>query len=68
MENSWTLLTAIKREERKLEKELTKLQGKLNGVRAAAKALSTRADRESPTAIGRLGTRHDHQYSNLRVH
>jgi hypothetical protein len=33
------LLAAIKREERKLEKELGKLQGKLNGVRAAAKAL-----------------------------
>ena len=33
------LLAAIKREERKLEKELAKLQGKLSGVRAAAKAL-----------------------------
>src|SRR6266403_469282 len=33
------LLEAIKREERKLEKELGKLQHKLNGVRAAAKAL-----------------------------
>ena len=33
------LLSAIKREERKLEKELAKLQGKLSGVRAAAKAL-----------------------------
>ena len=30
------LLAAIKREERKLEKELSKLQGKLSGVRAAA--------------------------------
>jgi hypothetical protein len=30
------LLAAIKREERKLENELGKLQGKLNGVRAAA--------------------------------
>jgi len=33
------LLAAIKREERKLEKELAKLQGKLSGVRAAANAL-----------------------------
>ena len=33
------LLAAIKREERKLERELSKLQGKLSGVRAAAKAL-----------------------------
>jgi len=40
------LLAAIKREERKLEKELTKLQGKLSGVRAAAKALGDSAVRE----------------------
>jgi hypothetical protein len=33
------LLAAIKREERKLEKELAKLQGKLSGIRAAANAL-----------------------------
>lgn len=33
------LLAAIEREERKLEKELAKLQGKLSGVRAAGKAL-----------------------------
>jgi hypothetical protein len=33
------LLAAIKREERKLERELGKLQGKLSGVQAAAKAL-----------------------------
>ena len=33
------ILTAIKREERKLEKQLGKLQHQLNGVRAAAKAL-----------------------------
>ncbi len=40
------LLSAIKREERKLEKELGKLQHKLNGVRAAAKALGSKANRE----------------------
>jgi hypothetical protein len=40
------LLAAIKREERKLEKELSKLQHQLNGVRAAAKALGTKASRE----------------------
>jgi hypothetical protein len=40
------LLAAIKREERKLEKELGKLQHKLNGVRAAAKALGSRASRQ----------------------
>jgi hypothetical protein len=40
------LFAAIKREERKLENELDKLQRKLNGVRAAAKALSSKASRE----------------------
>ena len=40
------LLAAIKREERKLEKELSQLQNKLNGVRAAAKALGNKASRE----------------------
>jgi cell division septum initiation protein DivIVA len=36
------LLAAIKREERKLEKELAKLQEKLSGLRAATKALGSR--------------------------
>ena len=40
------LLAAIKREERKLENELGKLQHKLNGVRAAARALGSKASRE----------------------
>jgi len=40
------LLAAIKREERKLEKELSQLQNKLGGVRAAAKALGNTANRE----------------------
>jgi hypothetical protein len=40
------ILTAIKREERKLEKQLSKLQNKLTGVRAAAKALGGSAERE----------------------
>jgi ribosome-associated translation inhibitor RaiA len=35
------ILAAIKREERKLEKQLRKLQHQLNGVQAAAKALRT---------------------------
>jgi hypothetical protein len=39
------LLAAIKREERKLEKELGKLQHQLNGVRAAAKALGDKTVR-----------------------
>ena len=40
------LLVAINREERKLEKELGKLQNKLSGVQAAAKALGNTASRE----------------------
>jgi predicted nucleic acid-binding Zn-ribbon protein len=40
------LLAAIKREERKLEKELSKLQNKLSGVRDAAKALGDKTVRE----------------------
>ena len=40
------LLSAIKREEGKLEKELGKSQHKLHGVRAAAKALGSKASRK----------------------
>jgi hypothetical protein len=40
------LLAAIKREERKLEKELGKLQHQLSGLRAAAKALGATTVRE----------------------
>ncbi len=39
-----TLLSAIRREEKKLEKQLGKLQRKLSGVRAAAQALGRSAD------------------------
>jgi hypothetical protein len=41
------LLAAIKREERKLERELGKLQHQLHGVRAAAKALGAKTPREA---------------------
>jgi hypothetical protein len=40
------ILAAIKREERKLEKQLHKMQQELNGVRAAAKALGDSTSRE----------------------
>ena len=40
------ILAAIKREEKKLEKQLGKLQHQLNGVRAAAKALGDSTTRE----------------------
>lgn len=40
------ILSAIKREERKLETQLSKLQHQLKGVRAAAKVLGDSASRE----------------------
>jgi hypothetical protein len=40
------ILAAIKREERKLEKQLGKLQQQLSGIRAAAKALGDSTNRE----------------------
>jgi peptidoglycan hydrolase CwlO-like protein len=40
------ILAAVKREERKLEKQLHKVQHQLNGVRAAAKALGDSTNRE----------------------
>ena len=40
------ILTAIKREERKLEKQLRKLNHQLSGMRAAAKALGGSVERE----------------------
>jgi hypothetical protein len=40
------ILAAIKREERKLEKQLDKLQHQLSAVRAAAKALGHSAERD----------------------
>jgi hypothetical protein len=41
------ILAAIRREERKLEEQVGKLQKQLDGVRAAAKALSNSAGREA---------------------
>jgi hypothetical protein len=40
------ILAAIKREERKLEKQLGKLNRQLDGIRAAAKALGHSTERE----------------------
>jgi hypothetical protein len=40
------ILAAIKREERKLEKQLGKLQSQLNGIRAAGKALGDSTSKE----------------------
>jgi hypothetical protein len=48
------ILGAIKREERKLEKQLGKLQHQLNGVRAAAKALGDSTSSELKGARKRV--------------
>ena len=48
------ILAAIKREEKKLEKQLGKLQHQLNGVRAAAKALGDSTSREVATVKKRV--------------
>jgi hypothetical protein len=48
------ILASIKREERKLEKQLVKLERKLGGVRAAAKALGGSAEREAVVVKKRI--------------
>jgi hypothetical protein len=48
------ILAAIKREERKLEKQLSKVQRQLNGVRAAAKVLGDSTNRELKRAKKRV--------------
>jgi len=40
------ILAAIKREERKLEKQLGRLRYRLDGIKAAAKALGDSTNRE----------------------
>ena len=49
-----TILAAIRREERKLEKQLGKLNHQLSGVRAAAKALGHSAQKEVSVAKKRV--------------
>jgi hypothetical protein len=48
------ILAAIKREEKRLEKQLGKLQHQLNGIRAAAKALGDSTNRELNTVKKRV--------------
>jgi hypothetical protein len=70
------ILVAIKREERKLEKELGKLQHRLNGVRAAAKALGTSTTKElvgakkrvlSPAARAKIGKAAKKRWAKFRA-
>jgi hypothetical protein len=48
------ILAAIKREEKRLEKQVEKIQQQLNGVRAAAKALGGSASKELKAAKKRV--------------
>jgi hypothetical protein len=48
------ILSAIRREERKLKKQVGKLQDQLNGLRAAAKALGNSASNELSRAQKRV--------------
>jgi hypothetical protein len=48
------ILAVIKREEKKLEKQLGKLQHQLTGIRAAAKALGDSTSREVATVKKRV--------------
>ena len=49
-----TILEAIRTEERRLEKQLSKLQGDLEGIRNAARALGHTANREAKTIKKRV--------------
>ncbi|HXO44687.1 MAG TPA: hypothetical protein VN846_04405 [Candidatus Cybelea sp.] len=49
-----SILAAIRREEKKVKKQLTKLQGDLNGLQSAAKALGKSAGRDLNSAKKRV--------------
>lgn len=49
-----SILAAIRREEKKVKKQLAKLQGDLNGLQSAAKALGKSASRDLTSAKKRV--------------
>jgi hypothetical protein len=49
-----SILAAIRREEKKVKKQLTKLQGDLNGLQSAAQALGKSAGRDLNSAKKRV--------------
>ena len=70
------ILAAIKREERKLEKQLGRLEHKLSGVRAAAKALGDSTSKEikvvkkhvlSAAARARIGKATKRRWAKFRA-
>jgi hypothetical protein len=48
------ILSAIKREERKLEKQLASIQHKLKGIKAAAEAMGRSADKKVTKSTKRV--------------
>jgi hypothetical protein len=48
------ILAAIKREERKLEKQVASIQHKLKGIRAAAEAMGRSADKKVTSGTKRV--------------
>lgn len=48
------ILSAIKREERKLEKQVASMQHKLRGIKAAAEALSRSVDKKATKSAKRV--------------
>jgi hypothetical protein len=70
------ILAAIKREQKKLEKQLGKLQHRLSGVRAAAEALGDSASKElkvvkkrvlSAAARARIGRATKRRWAKFRA-
>jgi hypothetical protein len=49
-----SILAAIRREEKRVKKQLANLQGDLSGLQAAAKALGTSVNREAATVKKRV--------------
>ena len=71
------ILAAVKREERKLEKQLGKVQQQLDGVRAAAKALGDSMSRQlkgtkkrvmSAAARAKIGRAAKKRWAKFRAH
>jgi hypothetical protein len=70
------ILAAVRREERKLEKQIGKMQGKLHGLRAAASALANSANLEmvrvqkrvlSPAARAKMSRAAKRRWAKVRA-
>ena len=70
------ILSAIRREERKLEKQLASIHGKLKGIKAAAEAMGRSADKKvkkgtkrvlSAAARARIGKATKKRWARIRA-